>query len=297
MNGREFKAAVQEAVLALPPAPVGFSFAAVATRTGLAKADETRLRRWLTNAEKRGLLVRIGRGLYAASDRFSVEGAVGVGAQLSVDIKQAFEQAGGVLSLPQLLAEVGREDTTLVRRVLTESPLYEAGAPISGFRRTWRLIDAERLKLPVPGRLLVFDVQMAAGGPRTDLPHLLDYRRRQIAAGLLEARQLSRSTVADIVTPPSIANRLDAALNLGEAHFYTEAGNRLAVREWWRKAKQERGRVAALEEAWSRLEDADAAFMNALDVAFWTALGRSLSFDPALLSRGAVARLTPSLSP
>lgn len=292
MNAREFKAAVREAVLALPPAPEGFDFAALTRRMSVAEGDQVRLRRWLTNAEKSGLIVRLSRGRYAASDRLAVEGSVGVGAQLAVDIRQAFEQAGGVLNLPQLLTEVGREDATLVRRVLTESQQYEAGSPIPGFRRAWRLIDAERLKLPLPGHLIFFDIQMAAGGPRPDLPRLLDHRRRQIAAGLLEARELSRSTTAELVAAPSVANRLDATLDAGEAHFYTEARERLAVKDWWRRTKQALGRVAALEEAWNRLEAADAPFLAALDVPFWHALGRLLSFDPALLSRGAVAHLT-----
>lgn len=292
MNVPEFKAAVREAALSLPGAPEGFDFAALALRTGAAESEQVRLRRWLTNAEKSGLVVRLSRGRYAASDRLTIEGSVGVGAQLSVDIRQAFEQAGGVLNLPQLLTEVGREDATLVRRILTGSKQYESGSPIPGFRRTWRLIDAERLKLPLPGHLLSFDVQMAAGGPRHDLPRLLDRRRRQIAAGLLEARELSRTTVADLVAAPSVANRLDAALDAGAGHFYNEEGERLAVEVWWRQAKQALGRVAALEEAWDRLAGADPALLGALDVPFWRALGRSLSFDAALLSRGAVARRT-----
>lgn len=292
MNAREFKAAVRDAVLGLPRAPEGFDFAALGRRMGAAGGEQVRLRRWLTNAEKSGLVVRVSRGRYAASDRLPVEGSVGVGAQLSVDIRQAFEQAGGVLSLPHLLMEVGREDATLVRRILTESLHYESGSPIPGFRRAWRLIDAERLKLPVPGHLLFFDIQMAAGGPRPDLPRLLKRRHRQIAAGLVEARELSRTTVADLVAAPSVANRLDAALDAGAGHFYNEEGERLAVEVWWRQAKQELGRVAALEEAWDRLEGADAALLGALDVPFWRALGRSLSFDAALLSRGAIARRT-----
>lgn len=290
---REFKAAVRAAVLALPGAPEGFGFDDLAGRLGDAYKhdgrERTRLWRWVTN-HKGGDLLSLARGRYAAGPDLKADEALGVGVQLVDDIRQAFDDAGGVLSFHDLLVEVGREgDGTLVRRILTESSLYESGSPFAGYRQAWFLIDGERLKLPVPGRLLAFDLQTAAGGPRLDLPRLLRRRREQVAAGLAEAREFAAMSAVEIVAVPAVANALDAALRTCGAIRYREDGEPETCAEWWASARAA-GRPAALADAWASMEQADPVLLGATTVRFWRAAGKALGFDPPLLSRGSVAR-------
>lgn len=291
---REFKAAARAAILSLPPAPDGFSFDDLAGRIGEPHRNQTRLRRFIQNRIADGVLLRLGRGRYAAGERLAVENALGVGVQLVSDIQAAFFDHGGVISMAVLLKELGRTgayDATHVRTVLQASPLYRSGLPFAGHRRDWFMIDSERLNVPVPGRLLGLEVQMVAGGRSpADFPHRLRRRRALVSAALAEAREVNGLDADAVTAIPAVANALEWALQGAEIP-YRVAGRSASLAAWWAQRKEGAGRARALAEAWALLESESAPHLIASTVRFWSAVGEALGFSAPHLSRGCVARL------
>lgn len=291
---REFKAAARAAILSLPPAPDGFSFDDLAGRIGEACRDPARLRRFIHNRIADGALVRLRRGRYAAGERLAEDNALGVGVQLVPDIHAAFFAHGGVISLATLLKELGRTgayDATHVRTVLEASPLYRSGLPFAGHRRHWYMVDSERLKVPLPGRLLGLEVQMVTGGRNPEeFPRRLRRRRAQVRAALAEAREVSGFDAETLAATPAVANALEWALQASDIPYRT-GGSSVPLAAWWAQRKQDAGRAEALAEAWGLLETEGAPHLIASTVRFWSAVGEALGVSAPHLSRGCVARL------
>lgn len=291
---REFKAAARAAVLSLPPAPEGFGFDDLAGRLGEPHRDQTRLRRFIQNRIADGALLRLGRGRYAAGKRLAEENALGVGVELVSDIHAAFFDHGGVISMAALLKELGRTgayDATHVRTVLQASPLYRSGLPFAGHRRDWFMIDSERLKVPVPGRLLGLEVQMVAGGrDPAEFPHRLRHRRGLVGAALAEARGVNGHDADTVTAIPAVANALELALQ-GSDIPHRVGGSSAPLSAWWAQRNEDAGRARALAEAWALLETEGAHHLIATTVRFWSAVGEALGFSAPHLSRGCVARL------
>lgn len=286
---REFKASVRRAILTLPEV---FTTADLAAAMGADGKEVRRLTAWRDRALESGALIKVARGQYSAGHAVVEGGGLGVGAQLVDDIRAAFDQAGGVLTFRELLVELGREEGRFVRKVLDESPLYFSGSPLPRYRTSWRLIDGERLKLPVPGNLLAFDLQMTAGGRLPDLPQALGRRRAQIGEGVEQARVWRGLAVEEVVAVPAVANALDAALRATDV-VRREGVESEPLAGWWGNLRESEGRGAALAEVLQLVEAGDQFVLLALTCRLWNTLGKALAVSPAFLSRGCVAGLHP----
>jgi hypothetical protein len=286
---REFAASIRRAILTLPEV---FTTADLAAAMGTDGENLRRLRAWRDRALESGALIRVSRGRYSAGPALVEDGGLGVGVQLIEDIRAAFDQAGGVLTFRDLLVELGREEGRFVRRLLDDSSLYTSGSPLPRYRTCWRLIDSERLTLPVPGNLLAFDLQMTAGGRLPDLPKALDRRRALIGEAVEQARLWRGLTVEEAVAVPAVANALDAALRATDV-VRREGGESEPLAGWWEHLCESEGRGAALAHVLSLIEAGDQFALLALTCRFWNALGKALAVSPAFLSRGCVAGLHP----
>jgi hypothetical protein len=284
-----FKAAARAAILTFPGE---FTLADLAGAIGGSQGEE-RLRWFLRQRTREGLLERVAEGRYRAVEALSEPDALGAAAGIETGLREAFYALGGVATFAELLAELGREEEGLerhVRRVLDGSPRYVSGSPIPGYRRHWRLVDAERRLVPIPGRLVNFDLLMAAGG-RANRGHaaILRGRRAQIAAGLREARELTGVSVAEMIATPGVAAAL--AFDLSCATLPASVGGRgTTLSAWWTAEVAAHGRERALAKAWAALEAADDPYLFAVGVRFWVAVGKRLKLDPAYLSRGCAVR-------
>jgi hypothetical protein len=308
---RDFKAEVLRCARALlGAAPEGFVHDDVAAVLGAdfanGGASERRLRQCLTAMCAADVLHRVGWGKFAQGPAFDVDQPLGAGVALAEELHQAFISAGGIMTMPEILAEVAREDdgrARLVRRTLKETPRYRTGVPLQGFKRHWLLIESERVKMPLPGRWLLRDLQLTVArlgkghvpwdwGLEADL---MSYREA-IALGLRRARELLDEQPEGILADPAIANALDWCLDYaasagGGGTGAAAVGYGMALADWWPATRDSLGLVDALAYAWTLLEISDVSgpcVLDALDVRFWVAVGKRTNLDPAMLSRGAV---------
>jgi hypothetical protein len=253
---------------------------------------QDRLRRFITNHSPR-LIRPVRRGLYVAGAELHADEALGVSVALAEELDGAFDAAGGVLPLHQVLMAVGREDEgeRFVRLQLEQSPRFEAGTPFEGYRRVWRLIEPERLKLPLPGALLRFELLMTAdgmarGGRLPDRGHvdlagpLIRFRRR-INEALGDALQIAGASADDLAE--------DDELTLACERCWGRAVGDVST--WWAELLSEADGDAkiAASVGLGRLVDgtAEVDLLGAATVTWWRSLAATLGLNAALLSRAA----------
>jgi hypothetical protein len=307
---REFKGVVGQVARSLAKShPDGFGYTDIAQRLGrdfgVPGPSERRLRRSLAGLCAAGVLARKGRGCFIAGPQMGGDDAIGMATQIAQQLQEAFANAGGIMPISEVLSELGRQDDAkarLVRKVLSQSPLYFSGLPLDGCRTHWLLIDSERKKVPLPGRWLMLDLQLtlarmgnAKASWQWGLEGGLAALRARIGRGLKDARELMGLRPDDMVGDPATAAALEWCLqNAQDVSGPVDdfgGGARASVAQWWQQGVQLHGRVQALSEAWQLLESdlwQEQCLVHVLDVRFWRAVGKLTGLDPAILSRGAL---------
>ena len=295
---REFKARVLEkcrSVLALPTAQ--FCFADLARELGPSFAigcpDERELRTALSGMVTRRQLVRPAHGRYAAGPCLDDDAAAGM--TVMAELREAFYFASGIMSTPEILIAVGRNDemgARLVRRALSESADFVKGLPFAGYQNHWAVCEEKRRNIPLRGAMHLIDLQITVSHlPDGAIPYewglekALGDMRKRIGTGLSDARKLLDVDAGHMAM--RVANAFER--NLAKAPIQFGGSSRATPGEWWRAMQADRGRGKALGESWRMLEaDAPPHIAGFLQVDFWLAVGEATGLDPAWLSRGCI---------
>ena len=280
--------------------PLGFSHNDVADHIGpqfrAGGADERRLRHQLRALCRSKLLNPVDHGIFIGGDAY----VPGERQGLESAINDAFYQAGGSLSLPELMESLTCFDASgrVVAQFMNESGKYFRGLAITGYRQQWFLTGPERMRVPLPGAAQMLELRIfmlhAKVASNVNVIPLLDSFRRRVGSAIRDARCLRGRSVKDIVADPNLSDRLARCFGgcqlrisdpvLGTYHR--------SIAEWWTQEAQA-GLGSALETAWSYLEwgaasSAQPWLLGVLDVACWDALGVALGVNSAFLSRGLV---------
>lgn len=289
---RTFKVAFRASVLALRSQPCGFTRADLADHLGQpydSAPHRARLDQYVERSARNGILRRVSRGRFAVGERFAEADALGVGVRLEADVRDAFIQNGGVLSMQALLGELGLSDSTYPRRILKASSDYTGGIPFAGFKTAWKLVDCQRVNVPLPGNLLAFEISTLTGGDRQrETPRLLQERRRLIGSAVTQARCFAHLEITDIVGRTTVAASLEDAMRKCEATVHIDESRPVAVQAWWDETRATLSRRASLAAAWAKFEAGD-PLLVATTVRFWQAVGAALKVSPSHLSRGCLA--------
>ena len=305
----EFKALTLERVKTLLESkPEGFRFPELAAIMGplyqrgapLAR----RLQTCLDGMCKGDVLKRSG-GWYVTGSNLYLDGALGVRTGLVSELHRVFYKSGGIMRMSEILFELDREDdfeARLVRKVLVESPLYFTGLPFDGYRTVWLVVESERVKVPLPGRWLLLDLQMTVAQMETPrrssswgLEASLAAYKARISRCLRDTRELLSMSELEVVAGSGIGDALEWCLaNANDTYMRTspeQASEQVRVVDWWDSLLEAVGRPDALAYAWALIESDDSSahnLLHALNVGFWETVGATTNVDAAWLSRGAL---------
>ena len=296
----EFKstalAALTDVISARPSQ--GFSFLDLAAVLGPdflpGGSRERNLRSWIAGQIKTGLIMKVERGGFIAPGL--VEDRNQKNVDLIASVHSAAFQLGAIFKFGEMLEEVSVEYPGCERvlaQVLSASPRYQHGINIKGWQSHWWARDSYRNAIPVPGRLLLIDLQLTASGVKNSGPiewgmvPLLHTRQARIGLGLKEARMMMRADF-ELTSVATVAAALEDAI-LSSVTVIHSRGETRQLSKWWRQEVERLGRPEAILHAWAQLEDATElgrAMMSISTVRFWGAVAKATGLDAASLSRG-----------
>ncbi len=301
---QEFKSLVECGARSLIAAkPHGFTFPDLAAHLNYdikGAGSGRKLRRQLIRLCEEDIIYAVDRGIFIAGSRFD-EGRPDVAAA----IEAAFWNAGGVLSMVELRAELYRDGIgqSEISTQLSKSGRYSLGIPFEGYRQMWCVSDKERLAIPVPGKhqmleLVLIRGRLGAVPVGWGVEELKAFRAR-IGVAIRDARNMADVDIECLAQDRELRDALKRcvgrATDIYPWHPHLQARFN-SYADWWADAVGRDGEAAAFADAWVGLEDGDhylTGIQIVLDVPCWVEMGRALNADPALLSRGAIAPAHP----